>query len=128
MVVEWNIAIKREFQKFVARNIYHKENNIDNLSKVYFYLDDIVRYVENLQADIGTKLLDLDFKECYLEDLDIKVWLDEELSSILVDKISDSEKKMLLKKSNERILEEQTKKATHKWLQKKLDLAISKML
>jgi len=94
--IQENVAIKREINKFLNRFFYSKEKTKENLAKMYFYLDDFIRYINEQQLLIGNELLDHDdFTTVYLEDENIKVFLDEELKTILIDSITQQEKTKL---------------------------------
>ena len=100
--IEENVTVKREVNKFMNRFFYSKEKNKENLAKMYFYLDDFARYINDLQLQIGNELLTFeDFDTVFLEQENIKVFLDEELCSILIDSITAKEKNTLLKQQNE---------------------------
>lgn len=95
--IEENITVKREINKFMNRFFYSKEKNKDNLAKMYFYLDDFARYVSELQLQIGNELLAFqDFDTVFLEQENIKVFLDEELCTILIDSITAKEKQKIV--------------------------------
>lgn len=106
-----NVGVKREFQRFMNRFFYSRDKSVENLSRMYYYLDDIISYAEDIQATIGTQLMEQDFVECYLEDIDKKVWFDDELRVILIDAITQNEKKNLTKESNRKLEAENNKKA-----------------
>ena len=53
-----NVGVKREFQRFMNRFFYNKEESEKNLSLMYYYLDDMIAYIEDIQATIGTKLIE----------------------------------------------------------------------
>lgn len=99
-MIRGNVAVKREFQRFVNRFFYNKPDSVENLSTMYYYLDDILAYVGELQAEVGTKLMDQGVTECFLEEEDKRVWFDESLGVILVDAISSKEKKTLEQQHN----------------------------
>lgn len=102
-MIRGNVAVKREFQRFVNRFFYNKEKSEENLSTMYYYLDDIISYVEKLQAEVGTELIESDFTECFLEEEGKKVFFDESLNVILIDAISFGEKKTLERERNREI-------------------------
>lgn len=106
-----NVGVKREFQRFMNRFFYNKEESEKNLSLMYYYLDDMISYIEDIQATIGTKLMEKDFDECYLEEIDKRVWFDAELRVILIDAITQNEKKKLETKRNVEAEKEQTNRA-----------------
>lgn len=106
-----NVGVKREFQRFMNRFFYNKEESEKNLSLMYYYLDDMIAYIEDIQATIGTKLIEKDFEECYLEEIDKRIWFDDELRVILIDAITDNEKKKLAAKRNIEVEKEQTNRA-----------------
>lgn len=100
--IEENVTVKREINKFMNRFFYSKEKNKDNLAKMYFYLDDFARYVNELQLQIGNELLAFqDFDTVFLEQENIKVFLDEELCTILIDSITAKEKQKLVTDRNQ---------------------------
>jgi len=100
-VVNGNVGVKREFQRFMNRFFYSRDKSVENLSLMYYYLDDMLSYVGKLQSDIGTKLMEMDFEECFLKEVDKKVYYDDELSVILIDAITKKEHDKLNKISNE---------------------------
>lgn len=105
--IQENIVVKRELNKFMNRFFYSKEKNKENLAKMYFYLDDFSRYINDLQIQIGNELLAFeDFDQVFLEQENIKVFLDEELCSILVDSITAKEKTNLTIERNKKYTEE----------------------
>jgi len=100
--IEENVTVKREINKFMNRFFYSKEKNKDNLAKMYFYLDDFARYVNELQLQIGNELLAFqDFDTVFLEQENIKVFLDEELCTILIDSITAKEKQKIVTDRNQ---------------------------
>lgn len=104
--IEENVTIKREINKFLNRFFYSKEKNKENLAKMYFYLDDFIRYINEQQVNIGNELLAFDdFSTVYLEDENIKVFLDEELKTILIDSITPQEETQLVLNRNKEYTE-----------------------
>ena len=104
--LESTVAIKREMNKFLNRFFYSKEKSKENLALMYFYLDDFIRYINDLQADVGTELLQFDdFDEVFLEKEKVKVFLDEELKVILIDSITQKEKFEILMDRNKQYKE-----------------------
>ena len=60
-----------------------------------------------MQAKIGNELLAFDdFDTVFLEKENTKVFLDEELKTILIDAISEKEKSILLKERNEQYVKD----------------------
>ena len=109
--MQGNVGVKREFQRFMNRFFYSRDKSVENLSRMYYYLDDIISYAEDIQATIGTRLMEQDFVECYLEDIDKKVCYDDQLKVILIDAISPNEKKELNKERNFKAEQEQSQRA-----------------
>lgn len=109
--MQGNVPVKREFQRFMNRFFYSRDKSIENLSRMYYYLDDILSYVEQIQADVGTQLMEQGFEECYLEDVDKKIWFDDQLKVILIDAITQNEKKKLDKERNFKVEQDQSKRA-----------------
>lgn len=100
--IEENVTIKRELSKFMNRFFYSKEKSKENLARMYYYLDDFIRYVNDLQVTVANELLAKDdFSEVYLEDENIKVYNDVELKTILIDAITQTEKNRLMLTRNE---------------------------
>ncbi len=112
MDVNANINIKREVNRFVNRFFYHKEKTKEQLALMFYYVDDLIRFMEDLQIEVANELLkNEDFKEVFLEEENIKVFLDEELNSILIDSITSVEKRNLIIKRNEEYRDQQTNQA-----------------
>lgn len=109
--MQGNVSVKREFQRFMNRFFYSRDKSIENLSRMYYYLDDILSYVEQIQADVGTQLMEQGFEEYYLEDVDKKIWFEDQLKVILIDAITLSEKKKLDKERNFKTEQDQNKRA-----------------
>lgn len=109
--MQGNVGVKREFQRFMNRFFYSRDKSVENLSRMYYYLDDIISYVEQIQANVGTQLMEHGFEECYLEDVDKKIWFDEQLKVILIDAITQNEKKKLDKERNIKAEQDQSKRA-----------------
>jgi len=109
-----SVGVKREFQRFMNRFFYNKEESEKNLSLMYYYLDDIIAYIEDIQATIGTKLIQKNFEECYLEEVNKRVWYDNDLKVILIDAITANEKRKLEAKRNVEVEKDQTNKAKGK--------------
>jgi hypothetical protein len=100
--IKENVAIKRELNRFMNRFFYNKEKTTENLAEMYYYLDDFMNFVSKLQEDIGNELLKKeDFNSVFLEKEGIKVFLDEELGTILIDALSERDRKVIEKRQNE---------------------------
>lgn len=103
--IEESVTIKRELSKFMNRFFYSREKNKENLARMYFYLDDFIRYVSDLQVKVANELLATNFTEVFLEDENIKIYNDTELKTILIDSISQKEKSLLLATRNKAYVE-----------------------
>ena len=102
-VVQENVAIKREINKFLNRFFYSREKTEQNLALMYFYFDDFARYINEQQLLIANELLAHDnFKQVFLEKEGIKVFYDEELQTILIDSITQQEKTKLTLDKNKK--------------------------
>ncbi|NTW90716.1 MAG: hypothetical protein HGA35_02085 [Erysipelotrichaceae bacterium] len=102
-----NVNLKREFNRFINRFFYSKERTLNNLAEIYFLLDDMISYINVEQTKIGNEMLDKGFAKEYLKEKGLKLFLDEELQTILIDKMTDKEKTQLVLDSNKEYIEKQ---------------------
>ena len=99
--IKENVSVKREVNRFMNRFFYHKDHTAENLAKMYYYLDDFINYLNSLQATVGTELLGIEnFGSVYLKEDDVKVYLDDELQTILVDALTPQDEEFLRKDHN----------------------------
>lgn len=101
-----NVRLKKEVNQFISRFFYNRERTNDNLALMYFLLDDLLKFVEEAQVKIGNELLDNDFNIEYIQDRNIKVYLDEELQTVLIDAMTKDERTKLVLESNKKYVEE----------------------
>lgn len=87
-----NINLKREFNRFITRFFYSKERTVNNLAELYHLIDDLIVYLNVEQTKIGNEMLDNGFTKEYIVNKDMKIFLDEELQCILIDKMTANEK------------------------------------
>ena len=99
-----NTELKRSISRYLGRLFNNKDRSKESLAYAYYKMDELLSFMEREQAKLGTELLETDFKEVFLKEDGVKVFLDEDCG-ILIDPISKEEEMDLLLATNRKVLE-----------------------